>query len=762
MAPITTMYRLSTILLIAQMVSTSFAQQRTSSVGTPLPPPTVQQSSQKPDEDVVKITTNLVQVDAVVTDSHGKIVADLKPEEVEIFEDGRKQKITHFNYYVTKSVAAVDSTKPNSTKKPDEISAAAPAAALRREDVRRTIAIVVDDLCLSFESIQTVKSALKKFVVEQLEPSDLVAIIRTRGGIGTLQQFTSDKRQLAASVDRIRWNPVCADDGAFKRLGLTLLKVPETGDGDHAQKGEAFREEIFSVGTLGAMGYVVRGLRELPGRKSVLLVSDGIKIFNPEDQERSNRVQRALESLTDLANRASVVIYTMDARGLLPMGLEAQDGPRMMSDSVSRADQRGLGRSISGVREQMAMRRTIFYESQNGLNYLAQQTGGIAIRNKNDLSAGIKSVLDDQSGYYLIGYRPAESTFDPKTGRRRLHHLSLKVTRAGDFNVRMRNGFFGVADEEKKAEEKTAASQLLEAITSPFGATGVRLQLTSLFANDATSGSLMRSLLHIDANDLTFKDGPGGTHQCVFDVLAMTFGDNGVAVDYNAQTYTLDLPEKFYQRALSQGLVYNVTMPIKKTGAYQFRVSLRDAGTNRIGSAGQFVEVPDLTNNRLALSGIVLRGISSVEWENIAASKGTSPASWDAADPNQNSASRTNQPGDFGNPEASPAVRRLTRGMYMRYGFIVYNAQLDKKTNQPKLTIQMQLLREGQVVFAGNESELIPSDSSDPKRLSGGGAIQLGTDLAPGEYMLRIVVRDLLADPKQRAATQWMDFEIVK
>ena len=67
----------------------------------------------------------------------------------------------------------------------------------------------------------------------------------------------------------------------------------------------------------------------------------------------------------------------------------------------------------------------------------------------------------------------------------------------------------------------------------------MHLQLTSLFANDATNGSFMRSLLHIDMRDLTFKDGPNGTHECVFDVLAMTFGDNGVPVDYTGQTFTL-------------------------------------------------------------------------------------------------------------------------------------------------------------------------------------------------------------------------------
>ena len=190
-------------------------------------------------------------------------------------------------------------------------------------------------------------------------------------------------------------------------------------------------------------------------------------------------------------------------------------------------------------------------------------------------------MLEDQRGYYLIGYRPEGSTFDEKSGRRKFHHLSLKVTRPGKYNVRMRNGFFGIIDEETKPAERTAAQRLLAAISPPFGSSDVHLQLTSLFANDAANGSFMRSLLHIDMRDLTFKDGPNGTHECVFDVLAMTFGDNGVQVDYTGQTFTIQLPDAEYQRAMQHGLVYNVTVPVKKHGAYQFRMALRDTATKR-------------------------------------------------------------------------------------------------------------------------------------------------------------------------------------
>lgn len=693
----------------------------------------------------MRITTNLVQVDAVITDKQGRVVTDLKPEELEIYEDGRKQKITNFQYYVAEGSAGEAPIKPTADKSESKNNPPLPPTRLRREDVRRTIALVVDDLGLSFQSAYYARRALKKFVDEQMQPGDLVAIIRTSGGMGALQQFTSDKRQLYAAVERVKWNGLGRGGiAAFAPLEGAGPKFPE-GKDDQAPRAdvEQFREEVFSVGTLGALSYVVRGLRELPGRKSVLLISDGLRIFNREDPTRASRVLAALQRLTDQANRASVVIYTMDARGLQTLGLTAADNT--------------AGMSTDQIAEQLSNRSVDFFESQNGLNYLAQQTGGLAIRNTNDLSGGIKSVLEDQRGYYLIGYRPDESTFDPRTGRRKFHKLSLKVTRAGKFSVRMRNGFFGVSDEEKEPQRRTLAQQLVSALVSPFGATGVHLQLTSLFANDPKVGSFMRSILYVDPKDLTFTDEPNHMHKCVFDVLAMTFGDNGVPVDQSGKTYTITINDEWYQRIQRDGLVYYITVPIKKPGAYQLRTSLRDSASDRIGSASQFVDVPDLKKDRLALSSLSLVGKYPAE-----RSTKMGAAANQSASPHDSSAATPDEGLEKGNAEASAAVRHLSRGMTLEYAFIVYNARADKTTNRPHITTQVKLFRNGKEVFTGRAFQMDPASQTDMKRLGALGRIQLGTDLVPGEYVLQVIVTDALADEKHRVVTQWMDFEIVR
>jgi len=713
---------------------------------SPSPPPQTSRPQKPEDVDVVRITTNLVQVDAVVTDKSGKVVTDLKPEEVQIFEDGRQQKITHFTYYVAERPPAEKPAKPATV---DKNTPPVPTSRLRPEDIRRTIALVVDDLGLSFESTYYVRRALKKFVDEQMQPGDLVAIIRTSGGMGALQQFTSDKRQLNAAIERVKWNAIGRSGvGAF-----AAIEPPTPGPGGadidtFNEEANQTRQDMFAVGTLGAISYVVKGLKTLPGRKSILLISDGFRIYNLDDPTRNYLAREKLNRLIDEAGRASVVIYTMNATGLQTLGFTA-------ADDLS-------GRDTQQLQVAMTSRRNAAFETQAGLDFLARQTGGIPIRNTNDLSGGIKRVMEDQKGYYLIGYRPDNATFDARTGRRTFHHLTLKVARPGKFNVRMRNGFFGVSDEDRPVQ-RTLAHQMFDALAAPFAASGVHLQLTSLFGNDAKAGSFMRSVLHIDGHDLTFTDEADHLHKCVFDVLAMTFGDNGVPVDQNGKTYTLKLPEEWYKRTLRDGLVYYVTVPVKKPGAYQLRMSLRDTNTERIGSASQFVEVPDLKKNRLALSGLALSGVmpTSKTTQSNQSPANQAVANQPASD--LNSATSVDQEGiERGNAEASPAVRHFRSGMLMNYAFFIYNARPDKATNNPKLTTQVRLFRDGKPVFTGNENALKVLAQADLKRLLAGGSIQLGTNLPPGEYVFQVIVNDAMADEKHRTVSQWMDFEIVK
>jgi hypothetical protein len=100
--------------------------------------------------------------------------------------------------------------------------------------------------------------------------------------------------------------------------------------------------------------------------------------------------------------------------------------------------------------------------------------------------------------------------------------------------------------------------------------------------------------------------------------------------------------------------------------------------------------------------------------------------------------------------------------MVLNYGYEIYNAQLTKAATTPQLQTQMRLFLNGKEIFTGQVKPLDVSNQRDVKRLNAGGALQLGTNMEPGEYVLQIIVTDLLSKQKYRMATQWIDFEIVK
>jgi VWFA-related protein len=173
---------------------------------------------------------------------------------------------------------------------------------LRPNQVQRTMALVVDDRTLTPESTPYVRQALKKFVDEQIQHGDLVAIIRTGAGMGALQMFTADKRILYAAIERIRWSPGSSALYTFAPVDTFIANpnrssiITDTFLGDDVKRGsddpplkipqratdemDKLRQEIFSIGTLGAVQFVVRALRDLPGRKSVVLFSEGLRIYS--------------------------------------------------------------------------------------------------------------------------------------------------------------------------------------------------------------------------------------------------------------------------------------------------------------------------------------------------------------------------------------------------------------------------------------------------------------------------------------------------
>jgi len=674
------------------------------------------------DNDVVKISTTLIQIDATVTDSRGRIVTDLKAKDFEVFENGEKQVITNFSF-----VSATKNRNKITTKKSKE-GRAIPVpypASIGRDQINRTIALVVDDLTLSVASMNTVRRGLRKYVNEEMVPGDFVAIIKTGGGSGVLQQFTSDKRRLNAVIDRLRWNPngVGGID-AFAPIG-GISGIPG-------------REDVIP-NLFRSLKNLIRSMKSLPGRKSVMLLSDGfsltvdpaLELETEIRNEGDTTVSRDLgvaKELIMLANRSSVVIYTIDARGVQYTGLTAADNTTVIT---------GVPTANPTLRSTISGRRDILANTRAGLKYIAEQTGGFAIVNTNDIGRGIRRVAQDQS-YYLIAYQPEEETFDPET--RRFHTLKIKVKRKG-LKVRYRSGFFGVSKvDDDKIPDKTNELAIVTAIKSPFSISDINLQLNALFAVDKQNQMLIRSFLHIDANDLKFTVEPDGKKSTAIEILAANVSANGDIEDQFSKIHKITVSEKRYEVIKREGLIYYFVFPIKRDGGYEMRVALRDTVSGKTGTASKFIKIPKLKEKRLTLSGIVLENLTSDQW-------------------------RTRQQADSGTTSTSTplldnAVRRFRRDSVMIYGFETYNVNKGN-TGKPQLLLRTRLFYEGKLIHEGKDLP-INITNENAGVWSASAALNLHTQLKLGAYILQIVVTDELAKRKRKIATQFVQFEIVE
>jgi VWFA-related protein len=691
-------------------------------------------------QDVVRVSTNLVQVDVVVT-KDGKQVTDLKAADFEILEDGRRQPITNFAFV---------SVNSSSAKLTPGTASALPQAPPQPTEIRRTLAIVVDDLGMSFHSMANLRQYLQKFLTHGLGPDDLVAIIRTGGEVGALQQFTTDPRVLASAVADLKWNP-CSRVGTSvlsPERSLTAGIAPEAqmqgrvppdrspGSAQVDRPTLGNESNACSVGSsvnysLSAIRYVLRGMGDLPGRKSLMLISDNLPMERQEHAPpdfgfkrpvrsdanlidvwtQSTNYADGLQGLADQAIRSSVVIYGVSSQRLQTTAPQPADeisfpppGTRVRPDQPN------------PLTKLMNTRSAELQKNFDGAELLAKETGGFVIRNRNDF--GLDRVLEDQNGYYLIGYRPATETFN-----RKLHKIQVRVKRAG-FTVRTRAGFYGVT--ETADGPTTDSDRMNKALVSPFGANEMAVRLTALFADHPVQGSMLRSFVVVDAKDLTFTATPEGLRMAKFDVSSVLFSENGGVVDRQDFRGVVAFSRELYERAQREGVVYAFDLPLKRAGAFQLRVALRDATTQRIGAAGQFVQTPDLSSGQLALSGILLYADADSR---------TDDQTWRAL-----------------------VRRRFPPGASLVFGYTIYNAALDKKTSLPQLSTQTFVFRDAVKIYS-SEKQKVTADHADLKRIAAGARLQLGPALTPGEYVVQIVVEDQVA---KRTTTQVTQFEVVK
>jgi VWFA-related protein len=707
-----------------------------------------QKQRDDPPDEVLRITSELVQTDLMVFDREGRFVDGLKPEQFELKVDGKPQTIAFFERIMSGSS---DEEVQMAAARGGSRPAAQPGqAAPKPLDRGRTIFFYLDDLHMANDSIPRAREAVANFVEKEMGQNDQVAILTSTGQLGIFQQLTNERSVLLTALKRFTPRPrnlsdsertpmtefqallILRGDRAVidyfmeqlaKETGLPLsiqqrgARSTQPRKGARAAGGDAGptleqmvimrarsmiqQANVISQNTLTTLENLVRAAAPIPGRKLLYFISDGFFI-----NEQSSQANQKLPQITDAAARSGTIIYSLEARGLVSGLIPASE--RLAYDPTGRLQ---------------AVETSAVTEAQHPLHKLARDTGGRAILDSNALAPGITQALTETSVYYLLAWRP--DGVDQVGGKFRTIEASVKGR--DDLTVRMRSGFLTETPKNKRdnskentVKQKAANSDLLTAIHSLYPRRALPTALSVGYTNTVEGGLMLTASVQVDGSVLVLN-APEGAPKTNVDVVGVLINDQGKTVSEFEQRLTID-PTKM-TTAQQQRLVYSQQMRVAP-GLYQVRVATRDNKNARTGSANQWIEIPDVTKGDLFLGSLFVGEI-------MASGAGPAP---------QQALINVN--------------RRFSRTSRLLFQTYVYNA--NRTGAMPDVALQVQVFRDDQPVITVPLRKLPTEGITDLARISYEDDFPLDK-LAPGRYALQVTAIDRAA---KRSASQRLNFEI--
>jgi hypothetical protein len=470
-------------------------------------------------------------------------------------------------------------------------------------------------------------------------------------------------------------------------------------DPDAAERGHNARNTLESLKGFADLMAGVRGRR-----KALVYFSEGIDydindVFNNRD---ATTIMDASRDAIAAATRANVSIYGIDVRGLgagLDDGIEIQSFP----------DDPTLGLNSSALNNEVRL-------GQDSLRVLADETGGFAAVNTNDIEGAFRRVVDENSSYYVLGYYPAN---DRRDGRFR--RIEVRVNKPG-LTVRARRGYVaprGRATEAKLAGPNDASTELRDAMTSPIPVSGLALAATaSVFKGPDRKGSVVVSML-VGGRDLPLQEKDGLFHNDL-EIAMVAVDAKGKLFPGDRNTVNLTLKPDTVPRLRAAGfrVISSFDVP---PGRYQLRLAAREGNTRRAGSVLVDLEIPDFSKETLSMSHIALTSAAS----------GVAPTA------------RPKDPLAKILPGPLTSYRDFGQADELAIFAEVYEA-VAKPAHKVSIAVTMKA-EGGQTVFQSREER----DSSELGGNSGGYGFSARIplrDIAPGLYVLRVEAQSQTGD----------------
>lgn len=712
---------LALLLILIAIISVTFAQSN--------------QTKPQATDDVVRTNTELVQTMVTVSDKDGRFVDGLKKENFELRVDGQSVPISFFENIIAGSHR--DRTAVLSTSKKSAAETTEPPSFRQR-----TIIFFVDDRHLSLESIDRTRKTLSGFIDREMGQNDLVAIASSSGQIGFLQQFTDNKEVLASAISRLKHVPYTVSDYGGNpggRMTENMAQSIERKDDSnvfefyvqdclkYAPRGATRQERgavrrhcevevqnrarqillqagVATSATYYSLETLLDSAQQMPGSKLAFFLSDG---FLADTGPRGPVSSNQLERLTDKARRAGVVIYTIDTRGVISGALDATGNVPFDPN----------GRLESANAREIAA-------SQDALNALAVDTGGRALRNQNYFEPFINSAVAETSRYYLLAWRP-ERTDEKKEAFKKIEiavtgHPELTVRLARSLVVNRRTD---PAKSENSSEEKKGNSQrestgdaALRTALSDFNSKGaIPLQLSLMYLDTPTSGMVLTSSIQVATGLLSF--GEQENDPAELSLAGVVLNDQGKPADSFKTKLNVN-PSSSGDSESSSRVIYNFRSQLKP-GIYQLRVAARDERSGLLGSAMQWITIPDLSTRQLSLSSLIV-GIENV----------------------------TSKDGNAGNVQWS-VDKKFARNSVVKFMAFIYNSSQPVKDN---LSVRVQVYRDDQVVFSTPFKSVVIDKQEDSRRIPINAEVNLA-GFQSGRYLLELTVEDRATQKKAKQHT---------
>lgn len=549
----------------------------------------------------LKITSRLVDIGIVALDKKGRPVTDLKQEDFEIFDDGRKQEIHFFAAPVAEPATSVPATsEPAVASFSNRAPAPSPAGAtpVPAPQDGGTI-LLLDESHIAFADLNYARGQMLKFL-SALPASERIGLYSLSGlGFRVLVELTSDHSAVAARLREFlpTAQSVSEAQEEEQRNRQQFASVHNVADlnsvnGNHTDVPDAEQAvdpELLSMGSNPArasliiLAQVARHLAAIPGHKSLVWVSSDNVLADWRDQSAGiDKSPRTIEVYAvraqEAMNDAHAAVYPFDVSQLEAGGVGAdlqhsnvqleQAAAENAATAASAGAAGGSGSASNrdtGVGRISAQMSQDLHPIQGPVRQLAEATGGRTLRRSGDLAAELSGIAQDRRATYQVSFSPQGPADD------RYHAVTVKLSRRRGVTLRYRTGYLF------NKEPLSLKERFRQAVWTPTetGEIGVTASVEAHGADPAIH-------LTISAADLGMQQ-QAGHWMDKLDVFFIQRDDAGIRAKLDGQTLGLRLKPETYQKSLAEGIPFQHSVDMRP-GMASIRVLVVDENSGRMGS----------------------------------------------------------------------------------------------------------------------------------------------------------------------------------